>query len=31
MLDDDVVPLGVTDLLKEKKSHWAAQLAAKAL
>jgi hypothetical protein len=30
-LDDDVIPLGVKDLLKEKKSKWTAQLGAKAL
>jgi hypothetical protein len=30
-LDDDVIPLGVPDLLKEKKGQWAARLGAKAL
>ena len=30
-LDDDVLPLGVADLLKEKKVHWMAQLRARPL
>jgi hypothetical protein len=30
-LDDDVAPLSVRDLLKEKKAHWAAELSAPAL
>jgi hypothetical protein len=30
-LDDDVISLAVPDLLKEKKSQWAAQLGAKAV
>jgi len=30
-LDDDLLPLAIADLLKEKKSHWVAQLGARAL
>jgi hypothetical protein len=30
-LDDDLSPLGVKDLLKEKKRRWAAQLGARTL
>ena len=28
-LDDDVAPMAIRDLLKEKKLHWLAQLGAK--
>jgi hypothetical protein len=30
-LDDDLAPIGVSDLLKEKKRHWTAQLGAQTL
>jgi hypothetical protein len=30
-LNDDTLPLGVADLLKEKKKHWIAQLGARSL
>ena len=30
-LDEDILPIAVADLLKEKQSHWVSRLAAKAL
>jgi hypothetical protein len=30
-LDDDLCPIGLSDLLKEKKQHWIARLGARAL